>query len=164
MTSSYNSCINGCCKYEIRPYQRCAFTPKYKSKAGVFVINKTHDKILLVQSRGNLWGPPKGSVEPNETTIECAIREVFEETGLKLTPDNIGDNRKFVYNGSHYYYHDTDEVSVTLDTPMNDLNDASGIGWFKIDCLIDMIKADMISINFHCKLLLEYYLKLNVMI
>ena len=47
---------------------------------------------------------------------------------------------------------------------MNDLNDASGIGWFKIDCLIDMIKADMISINFHCKLLLEYYLKLNVMI
>ncbi len=62
--SSY--CENGCCKYEMKIYDRCVFTPRNKQKAGVFIYDSIGGKILLDQSRGNLWGPPKGSCESGE--------------------------------------------------------------------------------------------------
>jgi len=172
--STYKNCKNGCCTYETRPYSRCEFTPRNKHKAGVFIFDKNLNKILLVQSRGNLWGSPKGSIEPNESIIECALREVFEETGISiihspaysLTPEpgSISDSNKFIFNDSHYFYCDLNQCSISLDSPMisNDINDASGIGWFSIPCLIDLIKSDKIFINFHCKLLLEYFLKIDI--
>jgi len=157
------SCKNNCCKYEIKKYERCIFTPRNKQKAGVFIYDPHAKKLLLVQSRGNLWGPPKGSVEENESVINCALREVLEETGISLNTDDIGNNNKFIFNDSHYFYYTMDEIPVTLETPMisSGTNDASGIGWFQIECLKELISSKTISINFHCKLLIEYFLKIN---
>ncbi len=47
------------------------------------------DKLLLKKavrgvSKGK-WNAPGGKVDDGETPEECAIREVFEETGLKIT-------------------------------------------------------------------------------
>jgi 8-oxo-dGTP pyrophosphatase MutT (NUDIX family) len=58
--------------------------PTKLKKAGSFVYTSKKQKILLVQSRGQMWGPPKGSIQPNEEPLECAIREVKEETGLDI--------------------------------------------------------------------------------
>jgi len=171
--SSYKNCKNGCCTYEIRPYDRCEFTPRNKYKAGVFIFDKNLNKILLVQSRGNLWGSPKGSIESNESIIECAQREVFEETGISITHSrgasdpvhgSISDSSKFIFNNSHYFYCNLSQCPISLDTPMisNDINDASGIGWFSIPCLLNLIESEQIQINFHCKLLLEYFLKVHL--
>ncbi len=42
-------------------------------------------KVLLVQhKKGAFWAFPKGHPEPNETPLEAAVRELFEETGLKI--------------------------------------------------------------------------------
>ncbi len=43
-------------------------------------------KVLLIQHRGfeQYWSCPKGHVEPNETRIEAAYRELKEETGLRV--------------------------------------------------------------------------------
>ena len=30
-----------------------------------------------------VWRPPSGSIEPGESEHECAVRELFEETGLR---------------------------------------------------------------------------------
>jgi len=159
-----SSCKNSCCKYETRIYEKDRFTPRNKHKAGVFIYDPQNQKILLVQSRGNLWGPPKGSIEDNETLLECAIREVLEETGINLTDESICDNNKFIFNNSHYFYCPMDEVPVTLDTPMISpgTNDASGIGWFRLDCLAELISSKSININYHCKLLIKYFLKLSL--
>ena len=158
-----SSCKNGCCKYETKIYKRDIFTPRHKHKAGVFIYDPQNKKILLVQSRGNLWGPPKGSIEDNETIIQCAIREVREETGINLTDESICDNNKFIFNNSHYFYCSMDETSVTLDTPMisTGVNDASGIGWFRLECLRELISSKSIDINYHCKLLIQYFLKIS---
>ncbi|MBA4494676.1 NUDIX domain-containing protein [Paenactinomyces guangxiensis] len=55
-------------------------------RPGVAVIIFDHDKRVLLQKRSDvgLWGLPSGHVEPGETVKNAAIREVWEETGLKV--------------------------------------------------------------------------------
>ena len=54
---------------------------------GGLVLNKMKDKILSIQEAKShfkgLWKIPGGAVDPGETIPEAAIREVWEETGVK---------------------------------------------------------------------------------
>ena len=53
--------------------------------ASVFVINPKNKKILLVHHKKfNKWVQPGGHIEDNETPEEAALREVYEETGVKV--------------------------------------------------------------------------------
>lgn len=63
-------------------------------------------KFFMVQSYGNLFGFPKGSLEPGEEYFDAALREFYEETGTKLdikkketleTRKVIGDNRVSIF-------------------------------------------------------------------
>lgn len=54
--------------------------------AGIFILRKD-DKLLICHPTGHvqtLWSIPKGKVEENETEIDAAIRETFEETNIDL--------------------------------------------------------------------------------
>ena len=53
---------------------------KVVQAGGGLVKNKEGD-ILLIFRRGK-WDLPKGKLDDNETLLECALREVKEETGL----------------------------------------------------------------------------------
>jgi 8-oxo-dGTP pyrophosphatase MutT (NUDIX family) len=46
-------------------------------------------RVLLLQS-GDLWFTPGGGIEPGETVEQAAARELWEETGLRLDPAEIG--------------------------------------------------------------------------
>ncbi len=53
--------------------------------ASVFVINPINKKILLAHHSGfNKWVQPGGHIEDNEAPEETAVREVYEETGVKV--------------------------------------------------------------------------------
>lgn len=56
------------------------------------LINHALGKALLIRRNpddfGN-WEGPGGAVEENETLEEAIMREVFEETGLAVTPERL---------------------------------------------------------------------------
>ena len=51
------------------------------------IITNAENQALLVFQQNGFWGFPKGHVEPGETELETAVREVKEETNLDITPD-----------------------------------------------------------------------------
>lgn len=167
------SCDKGCCSYYVTHYEHPSWygksddwkdpTEKMKiKKAGAFIIDKKQGKILLVQSRGQYWGPPKGSLNENEDVKDAAVREVKEETGLDLDKDSF---QKFyiVKSKALYYYIELDEKNIKVQSHVKD-NDANGIGWFKIDCLEELIKENKVLINLHCKLLIKRFVGLDFVI
>lgn len=51
--------------------------------AVVFYMGQEPEYLLLHYSAGH-WDFPKGNVEPGETEVEAALREIKEETGLDV--------------------------------------------------------------------------------
>lgn len=60
---------------------------------GIIILN--NDDVLLVEhgeAAGHLtgsFGSPGGRVDPGETTLQAAVREVKEETGLDVEEDHL---------------------------------------------------------------------------
>lgn len=53
--------------------------------AGAIIISDCKHVLLVRGFRCNSWGFPKGKIDQGETLMDCALREVREETGLDLT-------------------------------------------------------------------------------
>ncbi|MBE6774739.1 MAG: NUDIX domain-containing protein [Ruminococcaceae bacterium] len=59
----------------------------YESSCGAVIFREEEDgkKFLLIRNKRSAhWGFPKGHIEPGETKEETAIREVLEETGVRI--------------------------------------------------------------------------------
>ena len=153
-------CKKGCCSLEILPYKinKNSYFKQRNSnkKAGVFIYDPNKDKILIVQSKGNLWGLPKGSVQFQETERLCAVREVHEETGLKILEKNFS-KAMIIRNRAIYYYLEKDECKVEVQRHIID-NDANGIGWISISCLDDLIIDGHITLTQHCRIVFRKFM------
>lgn len=122
--------------YTRKPFERF----KESKRAGVVIIHKKKNQVLLVQSRGIFWGFPKGSVEGDETLIECAKREILEETSIELS---IEAQDFFICHNRTHYYMKVVDVKPRIDIEKIrsiEFNDCTGIAWVDIDCLTDMTK------------------------
>ena len=150
-------CNSECCSYLVEPYENVVEIPRQirRRKAGAFIYDKKKNKLLLVQSRGQLWGMPKGSFEVNEISTECAVREVKEETGI-----DIDINRYtpcFCLNNTSYYYYVSKEETIVDVQHVKD-NDANGIGWFNLDCLKELCNDKKLRVNKHTILAIKKFI------
>ena len=50
--------------------------------AGGGLVSNSDGQYLMIRRKG-FWDLPKGKMEDGETTAECALREVEEETGIR---------------------------------------------------------------------------------
>jgi 8-oxo-dGTP pyrophosphatase MutT (NUDIX family) len=57
---------------------------EYSSGGAVISVREGVPYVALIATRGKTrWGLPKGAVSPGESSEAAALREVFEETGLR---------------------------------------------------------------------------------
>ena len=84
--------------------------------AGVVIVR--NGQVLLGHSTNNEhWDIFKGKVESGETPIQAAIRELKEESGIDLLPEQLVDLGKFSYNKKknlHLFLH-TDAVGFVAE-------------------------------------------------
>ena len=74
---------------------------KYEKSCGAVVFTRINNEItyLLIQNLGGTYGFPKGHVEQGETEEQTALREIFEEVGLRveLYPDFRREDEYFIH-------------------------------------------------------------------
>jgi len=61
----------------------------YGRRSARVILADSAERLLLFQSE-DFWFTPGGGIEPGETLEQAAIRELWEETGLRLSPDELG--------------------------------------------------------------------------
>ena len=75
-----------------------------------FIRNDLGEILLQRRNDNGQWVLPGGAIEPDEEPADAVVREVWEETGLKVIPDTIIG----VYGGPtlHGFYPNGDEIQL----------------------------------------------------
>lgn len=134
--------------------------------ASAFIINPKTKKILLVKhSDYDKWLQPGGHIEEDETPEEAAIREVYEETGIKITllgerfpreddlirPLGVQCNRK--KDGTRFIDIIYAAIPNNLDSEIKLNSESTEIGWFTRN------ELERIPVFQDVKITMDYILK-----
>lgn len=100
-------------------------------QTGAAIIIENDNKEILLQERTdrNKWGLPGGCQDLGEDLRETAVREAYEETGLKFEPSDLilidtlsGNSRKNSYpNGDIVYNNTSLYLAKVSNVNVNDL-------------------------------------------
>lgn len=113
--------------------------------AGGIIFDKITRTFLLV--RGPIkWSFPKGHGKKGETHVQCAIREVKEETNLDIT-FSINEQNYIPCLGTKLYIIVVDKS--LLNWKINDNCEISDINWFSI--------GDITKMWEHCNALIKNF-------
>ena len=104
-----------------------------KNAAGVLIAAAPTGRVLLalrsahVRSPGT-WGAPGGGIDRGETAEEAAAREVWEEAGIDVDPDDLELLHQQTKKGGGLYTTFLLVIDRELRPRLNDESDA--YGWF----------------------------------
>lgn len=104
------------------------------SSLGVKTLIFYNNKLLLVRIgySHKKWVLPGGAVDRGEEVMDAAVRELYEESGLRVSAlDHIGTRfyqEEYKDDTVHYFFGHTDIDDVTIDD--QEIIDA---GWFLLD-------------------------------
>jgi DNA polymerase len=112
---------------------------EYQKVAGFVIFRRTEKgiKFLLLYKGGTYWNFPKGHFESGETGLEAALRETYEETGLKksdlkIIPEfrayekfSFPSGNQMIYKNLILYLAETNKEEIKIAP-----REHFGFGWF----------------------------------
>lgn len=117
---------------------------------GVGAVILDGERVLLVE-RGKeplagCWSLPGGVVEAGERLEDALVREVFEETGLRVKTDIIATVFERIIPGAagrcEYHYVLIDFYCAILGGELRAGDDSRRVDWFEIDFLSSLTMTD----------------------
>ena len=135
--------------------------PFIQTGAAIIIRNSNGEILLQERTDRNKWGLPGGCQELGEDLRVTAIREAYEETGIKLDIDSLklidtlsGESRKNSYpNGDIVYNNTSLYVATVLDT---DIDNMKGDSETK---RLQFFNADEVPTNLMDEDLIKAYIK-----
>ena len=137
---------------------RISHIPFIQTGAAIIIRNEIGEILLQERTDRNKWGLPGGCQELGEDLRVTAVREAYEETGIKLNPLDIelidtlsGESRKNSYPNGDIVYNNTSLYLANVTE--NDIKELKGdsetkrLQFFNIDSIpenimdIDLINA-----------------------
>lgn len=128
--------------------------------ASAFVVNPIDKKLLLCHHKKfNKWVQPGGHIEPDETPEETALRETYEETGVRIKligerfprEDDfirpLGIQRNRGKNGDLHVDITYVGIPIVQDNVIED-DEIDQCGWFSIEELSEIDVFPDIKISF----------------
>jgi 8-oxo-dGTP pyrophosphatase MutT (NUDIX family) len=130
---------------------------KHRETARIMLIDE-EDRIFLLKTHFDpevglppRWLTPGGGIDSGESTLQAAVRELYEETGMKVQPEALGEavlvasGRWDWADGKNYHtYTDTIyELKVTNFSPdtsgftQDELRDILEYRWWTVDEILE---------------------------
>lgn len=120
------------------PTAFASYVPRSRKVYGCILISPC-DRILLVRGKlSGKWSLPKGHMEGRETDLQCALRELYEETGI--TPNVKYSFFKKFAAGGYFIFFMNDEPCPLIQCG----EEISEVGWYdvseikKLPCNLDL--------------------------
>lgn len=123
---------------------RVSHIPFIQTGSAIIIRNENKEILLQERTDRNMWGLPGGCQELGEDLRETAIREAYEETGIKLNIEdlilintlsghlrkNSYPNRDIVYNNTSLYLVD---VSINSLEKLKGDSETKRLEFFSLD-------------------------------
>ncbi|KAH7127694.1 Dcp2, box A domain-containing protein [Dactylonectria macrodidyma] len=119
---------------------------EYKTRIpvrGAIMLNEAMDSTVLVKGwkKGANWSFPRGKINKDEDDLDCAIREVYEETGLDLRAAGLVPTEvkpKYIeisMREQHMRLYVFRDVPMDTDFEPKTRKEISKIQWYKLSDL-----------------------------
>ena len=136
---------------------RISHIPFIQTGAAIIIRNENGQILLQERTDRNKWGLPGGCQDLGEDLRVTAIREAYEETGIKLDPNEIklidtlsGESRKNSYPNGDIVYNNTSlylaDVSINDASNLKGDSETKKLKFFDLDVLPEnLMDADLIK-------------------
>ncbi|KAI0841767.1 hypothetical protein F5Y06DRAFT_198999 [Hypoxylon sp. FL0890] len=117
---------------------------QYKTRVpvrGAIMLNDSMDAAVLVRGykKGASWSFPRGKINKDEDDLDCAIREVYEETGYDLRESGLVDKNEPVHPLEVTMHDQQVRLYVFRGIPEDTVfetrtrKEIGGIKWYKVE-------------------------------
>ena len=122
-----------------------------KTKSGANVILVKDGKILLLLRRlgwkTGYWGPPGGHIDPGETPKQAAVRETYEEAGLRIKESDLElVAQRTKHDFGMIYYYTTDKFTGKGVALSHEHKSFTWADWEKIEGLDTIFEPDILTL------------------
>ncbi len=143
---------------------RISHIPFIQTGSAIIIRNENGQILLQERTDRDKWGLPGGCQDLGEDLRDTAVREAYEETGIRLDPNEIilidtisGESRKNVYPNGDIVYNNTSlylaDVSIEDISMLKGDSETKRLKFFDADKVpenlmdADLIKAYLNYIN-----------------